>query len=81
MEDLADFADEVVYRAMLDCQPAFVEAVTELIEMGETPEQIEQMMMMAYGPLGANKFGRNQTTRNLRHVANYVARSRAKATP
>lgn len=65
-QTLGEIVDAGVYRAMLIAMPALVESISILVTAGQSSAQIEQRMVA--------KFGRSQTTRNVRHVANYLAR-------
>lgn len=67
MQTLESMTDEAMYEIMSVNMPALVAAVTDLIKAGQTPAQIEQAMVA--------KYGETQTTRNVRHVAEYVART------
>lgn len=66
MTTLETLTDTTMFDIYQVNQPALVAAIADLVKAGQTPTQIEQAMIA--------KFGRNQTTRNVRHIAEYLVR-------
>jgi hypothetical protein len=67
---LAATIDRDIYHITKMCRPATVYLVTFLIAAGQTPAQIEQTFVA--------KLGVSQTTRNIRHCAEYIAAQQGK---
>lgn len=67
MTTLETTIDRDIYLIMQSVQPALVAAVTDLVRAGQTPAAIEAAMVA--------KCGVSQTTRNARHIAEYLART------
>ncbi len=64
--DLDAVVDEGIYHIMYGLQPTLVDAVADLLRHGESPANIESAMRQ--------RFGNTQTVRNVRHVADHLAR-------
>lgn len=65
--DLAAITDAAVYKAMLAEEPSLVATVAVLIKTGKTPAEIEGTMRQRIGNI--------QMVRNVRHVAEHIART------
>lgn len=65
--DLAAITDAAVYNAMSAEQPSLVATVSVLVRTGRTPAEIERAMRQ--------RFGNIQMIRNVRHVAEHLART------
>lgn len=67
MDSLVTMTNEVVHDAMLESSPRLVAAIRDTLQMGQTPAQIESTMR--------RRFGNTQMVRNVRHVAEHLART------
>lgn len=63
---LEEMTDQVVYEAMLEERPSLVEAVADLVRGAQSPAAIERRMRRRFGDI--------QMVRNVRHIAEYLAK-------